>query len=261
MGTLKTTYKAEHGTELAADIQAKFAGTELAYALYLLNGHATETGTKTTANLDDKGTEDTSAVPGGEVRARTGAKYSPSAGGAQRVGGFSLEYEGALANETHWLQFIWREIIVTKADGTETRLNDSITTTGGTYNLTADPAKPSYNTDSANASTPFYEGSFYANRTADSTTIFDRPSSADSFVQREFGKGAKKVVSRAHFDSYMVRDYLPVHQYSISVEWTYPNKTVPANVQTLKNDQPVNGLPAGQKATLVKQYPDYSYIM
>ena len=75
----------------------------------------------------------------------------------------------------------------------------SITTSGGTYNLTTDgnPRKENYNTDAKpGASTPYYEASGANNRTEDSTTIYDLPSNAKSYVEEEFdsGKSNRRVI-------------------------------------------------------------------
>jgi hypothetical protein len=71
----------------------------------------------------------------------------------------------------HLLQFIYREII--KVDGShESR---SITTSGGTYNTTSDPAHPSWNTDSGSKPNPYYEGRGVHRTDDDGLTTFDQP--------------------------------------------------------------------------------------
>ena len=71
----------------------------------------------------------------------------------------------------HLLQFVNREII--KADGThESR---QITTSGGTYNTTTDPAHPNWNTDSASKPNPYYEGKGAHRTDDDGLTTFDQP--------------------------------------------------------------------------------------
>ncbi len=71
----------------------------------------------------------------------------------------------------HLLQFIYREII--KADGTYA--SGPITTTGGTYNMTTDPAHPNWNTDSASKPNPYYEGAGAHRTDDDALTTFDQP--------------------------------------------------------------------------------------
>ena len=75
---------------------------------------------------------------------------------------------------------MWREVIgADDKGGASAPVKDSITTSGGTYDLTDNgtfdkpgtPGKTNYNTDSPNKSDPFYEATFEADRTADSATM------------------------------------------------------------------------------------------
>ena len=246
--TLKSTYKTEVGNELVEDLKNKFADNKLYYALYLLNAPRPAADSASGLTIDEKGTQDVSTkVPGGNISVRTGDEIQ----GTAYDDIFSLEYKGGLASETRWLQFIWREIIATRKDASVEALNDSITTTGGTYNLTDDPTSPNYK---------YYEAGFASDRTADATTIYDMPSSADGFVQRELAADATQVVSRAHFDTFLIRDYAPLHHVKTDVEWTYSDASMPPRVQSAKDEGAVNRLPGGMKTKLVAQYPDYAYI-
>ena len=137
----------------------------------------------------------------------------------------------------------------------------SVTTTGGTYDLTTDPGNPSYNTDSNNPDSPFYEAGFRSNRTADSTSIYDQPGAISSKVYAEFDKGATKVISRAHFDTFLVRDHRPLFHANINVAWEFTEKTVPPRTQSTDKSGKVSKLPAGMKKRLVEQYPQYDYIL
>ena len=256
LGTLKTKYQTSTSRKLDDDLKAEMSSSELAYALYLLNAPAPNT-TLSAPGIGLTGKEDaTGAVPGGNISVRTGDELTGTAYNEL----FSLEYEGGLANETRWLQFIWREIISTDSAGVETRLGDSITTSGGTYNLTTDPASPSYNTDTNSATEPFYEAGFLSGRTADATTIYDQPSSMDAKVQGQFAAGAAKVVSRAHFNTFLIRDFRPVHKVAVTVEWSYSAAAVPPRVQSVDESAACTSLPEGMKAKLVQQFPNYSYI-
>jgi hypothetical protein len=71
----------------------------------------------------------------------------------------------------HLLQFIYREII--GADGKA--VSRPITTTGGTYNTTTDPANPNWNTDSSGKPNAYYEAGFLHRSDSDSLTTFDQP--------------------------------------------------------------------------------------
>jgi hypothetical protein len=269
---LKDVYKNQEpgggltGKGLEADINDEWglSKNELSYALYLLN--APPPGTlHTSATVSTAGPEGfADAVPGGAVSAHTGAKFR--VGGTDVPDGFSIGYEGGLASESHWLQFIWREIIVTDAAGADSSLNDSITTSSKTpYNLTTDPGSPNYNTDSKQAGgNPFYESSFSTNRTAEATTMFDYPAPMNHLVNREFAKGATKVISRAHFNTFLIRDYKTLERVSVDVEWVF-NGPIAGGSPPAPRTQTVSGgaadkLPSDMKDVLVAQYPHFSYI-
>jgi hypothetical protein len=174
--------------------------------------------------------------------------------------GFSVEYKGTSSAESRWLQFIWREIIVTDAAKKTSRVNQAITTTGGSYNLTTDPKSPNYNTDSGSSTSPFYESSFNANRTADATTMFDQPSSQDAIVQNEFTKGATKAISRAHFHTFLIRDMSVLHRFDVDVEWNYTSTAVPPRTTSVSSSVAASALPPRMKDRLIAQYPKFDYI-
>jgi hypothetical protein len=89
--------------------------------------------------------------------------------------------------------------------GASTPVKETITTSGGTYDLTDNgtydkfgkPAKNNYNTDCPDKANPFYETFGEADRTADSTKMIDLPGAAVSQVKGSFKGGAKKIASRA----------------------------------------------------------------
>ena len=265
LNQLKAAYKTLTGNELQADIEDEMSSDELHYALYLLNGQKDEVAPVTKAGVNNAGTNlTTAAVTGGTAKGNSNVDYTNLATGAPRPAGFSVGYQGGIAADSRWLQFIWREMIVTRANGDVVALNDPMNTSAvNGYNLTTDPSNPSYNTDSANATNPFYESGFVSNRTADSTTIFDFPSSMQPIVAREFGNAANpatQVISRAHFNTFLVRDYRPIRQISITVEWTFTSAAEPPRVHTLNASQKVDSLPEAMHNKLVAQYPNYSYI-
>ena len=259
---LKAVYQTElagglTGKGLEADIKDEWglSKNEESYALYLLNAPPPGTPHAGPA-LTAAGAEAfKTTVPGGELSARTGASM-----GAPYDQMYSLGYKGGLANESHWLQFIWREVCVTDAKGKNSRLADSITTTGGTCNLTTDPDAPNYNTDSASPTSPFYEAGGMHGRTDDSITMFDMPAPATAFVTREFAGGAKKVVSRAHFNTFLVRDYKVLQQVKVDVEWTFVTAASPPRVQSARSEGDADSLPKDMKLRLVAQYPLFAYI-
>jgi hypothetical protein len=216
----------------------------------------------TWADVNDKGTVGyTGKVGSGTVEARTGVKYEDAGGGKKYNDGFSFSYEGADAGKMRWLQFIWREIIVEHPKKGTFPLADKITTSGGEYQLTADPSKPSFNTD-AGKDTPFYDDAGHSNRTADAVSMFDMPSAAMTFVQTQF-KGAEKatkVISRAHFTTYLVKDMEVLQRIATDVEWTFTSEAEPPRVVKIASGAAANALDPEQRKVLVKQHPKFAYL-
>jgi hypothetical protein len=264
---LKTIYQSElkgglTGKGLEADIKDEMSSDELAYALYLLNAPP-PAANRTTVTVSKPGTEaHTGKVEGGEVSVHTGTQYTPTAAGAAlRPEGFSLGYKGGLASETRWLQFIWREIVVNHPTKGEYHVKAAIGTSAKHgYSLTTDRDKPTYNTDSADADNPFYEAGFFSNRTADAMTMFDQPAAIESHVRAAFSDGATKVTSRAHFNTFLIRDYKTLYHVYLQVEWTFNSAAASPNVQTVKSAGKADSLPSDMKEKLVEQYPKFDYI-
>jgi len=264
LNQLKAAYKTLTGNELQSDIEDEMSSDELHYALYLLNGLPDEPAVVTGATENAPGTVvTTGTVPGGTTTASTGVDYN--LGATNYPKGFSFGYKGGIAADSRWLQFIWREMIVTKTDGTEVRLNDAITNAFNfTYNLTTDPGNPNYNTDTGRADNPFYESDATGViRTADADSIYDMPGSAMNFVTREFGLAvnpATKIISRAHFNTFLIRDYRPIYQVGLTVEWTFNSAVEPPRVQSLDTSKKVDSLPEAMRNRLIAQFPTFNYI-
>ena len=199
-------------------------------------------------------------VPGGKIKVRTGGQVTMS-GGSTLDEPFTLSYEGTSAPRTRWLQFIWRELIATDPVKGRHRVAGAITTSGGSYSLTTDPKSPSFNTDSApGAGGPFYEAGFLNNRSATNTTIFDQPGAMNTRVDAAFDAGATKVTSRAHFTTYLVRDWKVLDRAKINVEWKFTAKgQSPARRQSACV-LPASKLEKGHRDRLIAQFPDYDYL-
>jgi hypothetical protein len=200
-------------------------------------------------------------VPGGKIKVRTGGKTKNLGSGLESTERFWLSYEGTDAPRTRWLQFIWREIIATDPVKGRYRVSGTMSTTGGSYALTTNPKLPSYNTDVVPGSAnPFYETSGINNRTADSTTIFDLPYNASDKVDGAFDAGATKVVSRAHFITYLVRDWHVLHKANINIEWRFAAKgDTPVRRQSA-SVSPASKLESRQRARLIAQFPNFDYL-
>jgi hypothetical protein len=104
-----------------------------------------------------------------DVADPTAACSDPSKTATGYTDGISIKIK--CKKNPHLLQFIYREII--KADGSH--VSQPITTSGGTYNTTTDPANPNWNTDSSSKPNPYYEGGFLHRTDDDSMTTFDQP--------------------------------------------------------------------------------------
>lgn len=238
--------------------------SQLVYRLarFVLNDPGVAAPHPATVSISTRGRLRASArVRGGRIRVRTGGKTKNLGSGLESTERFWLSYEGTDAPRTRWLQFIWREIIATDPVKGRYRVAGTMNTTGGSYALTTDPRLPSYNTDVVPGSAnPFYEVSGINNRTADSTTIFDLPYNASDKVDGAFDAGATKVVSRAHFITYLVRDWSVLHKANIDIEWRFAVKgDTPARRQSARVSA-ANKLEPRQRARLIAQFPNFDYL-
>ena len=159
---------------------------------------------------------------------------------------------------------IWREIEVHPPKGDPTFLGDTVgPATGNQYKLTTDKKNPNWNTDAAkDAASPFYEDSGLNNRTEHGTTMFDAPGSYANLVKPQFDApvSATKVVSRAHFATYLVRDMEIIEKIEIDVQWEFTSKTAPPRTFSVTQRGPVAALDPGQKERLTAQFPKFAYL-
>ena len=260
---LKSAYQRTVSRPLEDDLRAKLSGTKLAYALYLLNAPppAATRGTFQITPGTGKGpATPPPAVEGGQVSALAGVEYSTSSGATASLS-FAVTYTGALAPETRWLQFIWREIEVTAADGKKSMLSDSVTIGSRTYLLTTNSSSPNYSVDSRSTSDPFYEASTStARREPNLTMIGDAPTPIMSLVAREYAAGAKNVVSRAHFELYLIRDYRTLYHIGVDVEHPFRDAVHHGTNRKIRVTELVSALPAPLQKALVQDYPTFGYI-
>lgn len=259
---LKAVYTAElagglTGKGLEEDIKDEWglSKNEQSYALYLLNAPLPVANTGAVPRATAGVEAFKQKVPGGEVSAKTGV--DPGFGTAE---GYEIGFKGGLARETHWLQFIWREIEVTDPVRGQFRLSDIWPSNVSPYKLTTDPDSPVYNTDSLDPTNPFYEAAGASEVTAETMTMFDMPSDPAALVAREFAAGATHVVARAHFNTFMVRDDRVLEQTKVDVQWDHLAPATPPRTQSAKSAGKVSRLPKDMKKRLVEQYPRFSYI-
>ena len=202
-------------------------------------------------------------VDGGDVSVHTGVEVE--GGGGKKFGeAFSLGYKGKNAGQTRWLQFISREIEVHPKTGKPKFLDDLVgPPTGNQYKLTTDPAKRVWNTDAAKAAaSPFYEDSGGNNRSEEATTMFDIPSSYMRLVTPQFGMPtqATKVVSRARFVTYLIRDMEILEKVEIDVEWEFTKAEEPPRSFHVAARGKVGSLDPAHRERLAAQFPAFSYL-
>ena len=222
-------------------------------------------------DVKDKGKKNyDKKVAGGHVTIRTGEQVDGFGKPLDNV--FSLEYEGKDASNAQWLQFIWREVIGVDAGGKSAPVAGDISTSGGTYQLTdggtkdkpGTPGKQNYNTDSADKSHPFYEAGFAGDRTADSTAMFDQPYGATDKANDAFANGAKSVVSRAHFSTFLIKNKKVQFKTHVNINWTFSKpeetKAPPKGKHTVSDSGATTSLPKTIAERFHEQYPAYKDI-
>ncbi|MDB5086628.1 MAG: hypothetical protein JWR09_622 [Mucilaginibacter sp.] len=258
---LKITYKKDNTTDLDADIKLHIAGADLNRALFLLNAPPAETSFLSMVNVDSAGNEDHKAkVGGGEVSVHTGVGYSgKSPGSSKTTDGFSIAYAGAKADDSHYIQTMWTEIIATQPDNTQVWVDKTAVSVNGYLELTTDPKKPKYKVDST-SKTPFYDHAGSKNRTDTSIIDFDRPSDDKKIILEQFDAKATKVVEIDHFDNFLIQEGKAIYQVSLYVQWEYTSKTAIVRSTKFVSASAISAIPAEVKKQIVKEYPNYEYL-
>ena len=206
-------------------------------------------------------------VDGGEIKLRTGVE----AGLGRPT--FSLTYSGAHAEDCHWLQFIWREIVPQHAAASGGGMVDDAPVAGKversagfSYNLTTKDQAPEWNTDTADKKTAFYEEDTGAVRRGDKeVAMFDDPDPRDNLLQDAFKGGGlpAHAVSRAHFDTYLVRGMDVLFRVRLDLSWQITNGKADAEPQIEQHGEAMKGIRPAQLAKLKEQLggqaevPDY----
>jgi len=204
--------------------------------------------------------EATQKAGGGDVNVRTGV--SGKSGSEDVDDAVSMSYSGKDAGKTLWLQFISREVVIPATDKAKEKWIPGTTGAdeGRKYALTTDPDKRVWNTDThADAATPFYEEYGTSNRTAEATTIFDPPTPVADVVRKQLEGGAKRVISRAHLVTYLVRDMQVLHRVAIDLEWSFSSTRGASPTATVKQGA-ASELDTIHRITLEKQFPKFAYL-
>jgi hypothetical protein len=204
--------------------------------------------------------EATQKVGGGDVDVRTGV--SGKAGSEDIDDAVSMSYTGKDAGKTLWIQFISREVVIPATDKAKEKWVSGTAgaDAGRKYPLTTDPDKRVWNTDThADAKTPFYEEWGVNNRTADATTIFDPPTPVQDVVRKQLEGGAKRVISRAHLVTYLVRDMQVLHRVAIDLEWSFSAPRGVSPTPTVSQGA-ASALDTAHRMVLEKQFPKFAYL-
>ncbi len=209
----------------------------------------------------------TAKVDGGTVEVRTGVE----AGLGRPT--FSLAYHGSNADDCQWLQFIWREI-VTRQEAAKGGAADNAVpgrverAAGFSYNLTTDQDAPEWNTDTADRKSAFYEKNTEAvNRDDDDLVMFDDPDPRENIltdIHRKAGTSPPAhAVSRAHFETYLVRGMDVLFRVRLDLSWQITNGKADAAPDIVPHGEVMSGIRVTQLAKLTEQLgstaemPDY----
>ena len=251
-----------HPIDLDADLRDDLSGDELAYAMSLLDapGPAAPKGADFSITGPGDVVPNTPSVVGGAVSVATQIPWQNRKGQEGQLA-FGMTYRGGLAADTRWLQFIWRDLVVTDAAHGTRRQSGVIEIENRTYPLTTDPSTPAYSVDSGSETDPFYEARrSTAPRTEGETTLLDAPGPRNKEVRAAFAAGATQVVSGAHFDTYLIRDYHVLYHVAIDVIYTFAGPDSRRSERIVRKVEVVDELPDDIRTALTAKYPRHGYI-
>ena len=89
--------------------------------------------------------------------------------------------------------------------------------------------------------------------------IFDTPTPVADVVRKQLEGGAKRVLSRAHLVTYLVRDMQVLQRVAIDLQWVF---TAPRGVSPTPTvtQGPASELDTAHRVTLEKQFPKFAYL-
>jgi len=198
---------------------------------------------------------------GDRIELRTGAKYDFGGNVYKDGDTFAVSYKGQLTGDARLLQFIWREVVAhrppkrggkPRKDALEHKLEKG-------YDLTTNEKKPHWNTDNNDADSPFRERNTASNRSASELAVFDSPDARSDMAAKLFEKFADdpptKVVSRAHFTTYVIRGPDILQAADIDLVWEFANATDPPKFQPPVVKRRTRKLDPAHRELLAKQFP------
>lgn len=208
-------------------------------------------------------------VAGGVIKVRTGVDAGLGAPT------FSLTFTGDRIEDCHWLQFISREIVPQHADARSGEMVDEPPVAGRversagfSYDLSTAKDAPVWSTDSPDKNTAFYEeGMDAVKRNDKELAMFDDPNARENLLTDAMKAKNQPVpahaVSRAHFDTYLVRGMDVLYRVRLDLTWQITNGKADAAPQIVPHGEPMKGIRPAQLAKLNEQLggkaelPDY----
>lgn len=213
-------------------------------------------------------------VASGVVTMRTGV-YLEILGNLKSDDAYSLTYTGPDAADMRWLQFIWRRVVVEfppavkggkpRKVALQMRLDHSGTPFLLTTDLTPNPSKPRWTTDSPVKRSAFYEEDTTVIRSPGELTMFDPPSplpkltlAADLFNSPN---RLTSFVAQFHAATFLVRDMDVLYRAQIDYTWLFTGTTTPKPTVTASGVAAKGlELEPGQRAALAYQHPRFDYL-
>lgn len=207
------------------------------------------------------------SVPGGTVTVRTGVVHALKQGlgdpEERKELGYSVTYKGADSERSRWIQLVWFEAIALYPGGPAEgkALSFDVPAAAMPMRSTTDHGDQHVIVD-AQGETPFYEDHGANNRTADSTTIFDAPTSQSSGFTDVFDGPSPpaRVTATAHMIQYLVRDDQVLCRVNLEVRWVFSDRKVPTPTFSEPRLRAVTHLNPEHHRTLAAQFPGFTWI-
>jgi hypothetical protein len=193
----------------------------------------------------------------GTISVCTGVEYAEDS--KQYTNGISFTYTGSNPSAVRWLQFVWREILLTSMSGQQSREDSDV---DDVYKFTTDPDKPSYKIDSVDPADPTYGSRGSQVRGPDHVTMVDSPVALLGQYRHRFGSEIKSAVSMAHFDTYILCGSDIGGHIAWSAQYSQPPKDQPTYVShgyyLFPGALPKEVFPGAQQLELLKsRYPKW----
>lgn len=211
-------------------------------------------------------------VANGTVTMRTGV-HLEGPGLTTSDDAYSLNYNGPDAADMRWLQFIWRRVVVefpaavkggkSRQVALKMRLDHSGIPYLLTTDLTTNPSKPRWTTDSSVRRSAFYEENATVKRSTLELTMVDAPSPLPKITLADdlfnSTNPPTNFVAQFHAATFLVRGMDVLYRSEIDYTWAFTSTKVPK--PTIKpSGGPAKELDSGQRAALAYQFPEFDYL-